>query len=295
VRYREAFEINREIGHGRFIETYLADVVDDATDGSLPDDLDRAIAAVPSAAEQLLDLFTAMREAQTETVLVDLRDNGGGNSFFAAILAYFLYGVDGSIDLDTGYQVLRYSPLYLANYLSPPEDRRTAIEAAMGNGGYDFAEEREWRRRRREGLAGAERARAVVDTETQVAQAPSFSAIFERREGEGIWTPRIVVLTSGRTYSAGFDVAAMLVKRGARLVGVPSSQAGNCFIDGLFYTLDHSQLTGIISYKWSLLFPDEPERGTLLQPDVELTYEYLASTGFDPNAAVRLALEDLGK
>ena len=59
--------------------------------------------------------------------------------------------------------------------------------------------------------------------------------------------------------------------------------------------IDHSQLTGIIAYKWSLLFPDEPERGTLLQPDVELTYEYLASTGFDPNAAVRLALEDVGR
>lgn len=293
VRYREAFEINREIGHGRFIETYLADVVDEATGGALPDDLDRAIATVPSAAEQLLELFTAMREALTETLLVDLRDNGGGNSFFATILAYFLDGIEGAIDLDTGYQVLRYSPLYLANYLSPPEDRRIAIEASLGNGGYDFSQEREWRRRRSEGLTGTERARAIADAEAEVARAPSFSAIVERGEGEGAWSPRIVVLTSARTYSAGFDVAAMLVKRGARLIGVPSSQAGNCFIDGLFFTLDHSGLTGIISHKWGLLFPDEPERGTLLEPDVELSYEYLASCDFDPNAAVRLALEDL--
>jgi hypothetical protein len=83
----------------------------------------------------------------------------------------------------------------------------------------------------------------------------------------------------------------MLVKRGASLVGVPSSQAGNCFIDGLFYTLERSQLTGIISYKWSRLFPDEPERGRLLRPHRELTYDYLASVGFDRNASIALALE----
>jgi hypothetical protein len=32
-------------------------------------------------------------------------------------------------------------------------------------------------------------------------------------------------------------------------------------------------------------------RGELLRPDVELTYEKLASMGFDPEAAVALALE----
>jgi hypothetical protein len=293
VRYREAFEISRRVGNRRMLDMYLAEVAGAATGGSPPDDVDEAIATVPSAAEQLLELFRSMRDAGTETLLVDLRENRGGNSFFAAILAYYLHGVEAAAELDLGYQVLRYSPLYLANYLTPPEDRRMAIEAAMGNGGYDFSEEREWRRRQRHGLSPEERARAIADTEAEVATAPSFERFFQHREGEAMWSPRVIVLTSARTYSAGFDVAAMLVKRGARLVGVPSSQAGNCFIDGLFFTLENSRLLGSISFKWSRLFPEDPERGTVLRPDVELTYDYLRSTGFDPNAAVLLALEDV--
>ncbi|MEZ4573269.1 MAG: hypothetical protein R2849_23720 [Thermomicrobiales bacterium] len=51
-------------------------------------------------------------------------------------------------------------------------------------------------------------------------------------------TFEVTVLTSARTYSAGFDMAAMLYKHGATIVGAPSSQAGNCFIDTLRYT-DH--------------------------------------------------------
>ncbi|MBW2735038.1 MAG: hypothetical protein JRH20_21870 [Deltaproteobacteria bacterium] len=33
------------------------------------------------------------------------------------------------------------------------------------------------------------------------------------------------------------DLAVMLYRRGAEVVGVASSQAGNCFIDSLGYTL----------------------------------------------------------
>jgi len=86
----------------------------------------------------------------------------------------------------------------------------------------------------------------------------------------------------------------MLVKHGAVLIDVPSAQAGNCFIDSLPYRLDHSGLGGSISYKWSRLFPEDPERGKLLRPQIEPTYASLANMGFDPNATVRLALEHLG-
>ncbi len=75
-----------------------------------------------------------------------------------------------------------------------------------------------------------------------------------------------------------------------RLV-VPSAQAGNCFIDALSYKLKHSSLEGFISFKRSLSFPHDSERGKLLRPTYELTYEYLASRNFDPHATVSLALE----
>jgi hypothetical protein len=95
--------------------------------------------------------------------------------------------------------------------------------------------------------------------------------------------------------SASFDLAVDLYRQGAVLAGVPSAQAANCFIDGLWYQLKHSQLEGLIAFKRSLGFPNDPERGKLLRPHHELTYAYLARQGFDPDAIVKLALEHIGE
>ena len=122
---------------------------------------------------------------------------------------------------------------------------------------------------------------------------PTFGRVLAARQDEALWTPRVVVLTAARTYSAAFDVAATLVRHGAGVVGVPSAQAGNCFIDILPYTLTQSGLRGIISFKWSQMFPDDPARGKVLRPTHVLTYAYLAQHTFDPHASVTLALEHL--
>ena len=45
-----------------------------------------------SGMETFRDLVTEMREAGTRTLLVDVRQNSGGNSFMSNILVYFLYG-----------------------------------------------------------------------------------------------------------------------------------------------------------------------------------------------------------
>ena len=74
-------------------------------------------------------------------------------------------------------------------------------------------------------------------------------------------------------------------------MGVPSAQAGNCFIDALQYNLPRSGLRGSISYKLSLMYPDDPEAGRVLRPARELTYPDPRAMDFDPNASLRLALQ----
>ena len=47
----------------------------------------------------------------------------------------------------------------------------------------------------------------------------------------------------------------------------------------------------IVAFKQLVSFPDDPEKGRLFPIDHPLTFAKLASTGFDPNAEVLLALE----
>jgi hypothetical protein len=290
MRYREAFEVWRAAGFERPLGDHLTEVATAALGGAPPEDIAAKIAAVPSATEMLTALFEEMAHQRTPALVVDLRESTGGNSFFASILEYFLYGREGVIAADPGYQIPRYSPLYFANYAGTPEAEQAA---RLRNGGYDFAEEEQWRRWRRDGLTAEELERRRAEFAEGVEQSPTFASAVAASYSGVTWPLQVVVVTAARTYSAGFDVAAQLVKHGARIVGVASGQAGNCFIDTLNYQLPHSQLDVSISFKRSLLFPEDAERGALLTPDDELTYDRLAASNFDPHAFVRLALERL--
>jgi hypothetical protein len=286
--YREAFEVARATGFAGVAEDRLANVAREALGGHLPESAEERLAAVPSATELLGEMFAAMREARSSSLIVDLRECDGGNSFFAGLLGSFLYGGEAQLRTDEGYQVKRYSPLYFANYRNAsPED----FPEAMLNGGYDFAEERAWLARRR-----GDGSPTMADREEQrrfIAMSPTFAREYAARDGKAVWTPRVVVLTSAWTYSAGFDVVTMLLRNGADVVGVPSAQAGNCFIDVLRFRLEHSGLAGWISFKWSQAFPGDPERGRVLRPVRELTYAELVARDFDPHASVAVALDYL--
>ena len=291
LRYREAFEIWHETGYTANLGGHLTDVASAVTDGPVPEGISERIELVPSGTELFTDLFTAMKASGTEHLIVDLRRNRGGQSYLSMVLAYFLYGMDELEQLDDGYQIRRYSQLFLDNF-----DARSAEslrEDGFELGDYDFLDEREWRRRQSGGLTTEERRERRADLEEWLVYAPTARRIIEQGDWDRYWTPRVTVLTSARTASSGFDIAVTLRKLGAQTAGVPPSQAGNCYIDTLVYALDHSGLSGGLSYKRSLMFPDDPQKGKLLHPDIELTLADLESMAFDPNATVRLVLPTL--
>jgi hypothetical protein len=288
MRYREAFEVWRAARFERPLGDHLTEVATAALGSAPPDDIAAKITAVPSATEMLTALFEEMARRRAPALVVDLRESVGGNSFFASVLEYFLYGREGVITADPGYQIPRYSPLYFANYAGTTEAEQAA---RLRNGGYDFTEEAQWRRWRRDGLTAEELDRRRAEFAEGVEQSSAFAHAVTASYSGVTWPLQVIVVTAARTYSAGFDVAAQLVKHGARVVGVASGQAGNCFIDTLNYQLPHSQLDVSISFKRSLLFPEDAARGALLTPDDELTYDRLTAANFDPHASVRLALE----
>ncbi|HSP78931.1 MAG TPA: S41 family peptidase [Myxococcaceae bacterium] len=291
ARYREAFEMWRALGMSFALGDHLTSVASAAGHPELTG-VDERIAVIPSATDAFRDLFSAMRRERTATLIVDLRRNSGGNSFLANILGYFLAPREALLGIDTGYSVRRYSPLYFqSNQEDSLEKLRERTGLPLESGDLDFSEERAWREQRREGLTPAVLARRWEELQQSAALTPTFAEELQSGTFSASWSPRVIVLTSAHTYSAGFDLLVLLRALGATVVGVPSAQSGNCFIDAVPFSLGHSGLAGSLSLKYSLLYPEDPENGELLRPDRELRYEELAALGFDPNASVLLALE----
>lgn len=293
MRYREAFEVWRATGFTANLGDHLTAVAKAAAPYDRPRNVDEAIALVPSATATMTALMSEMAEHHTQVLIVDLRGNTGGNSAMNAIVGYFLMPVNELVSLDEGYQIPRYSQLWLDNHDATLDELRGRIPG-IELGDFDFSEERRWRAHHR---AVDHDAPPVDDVQARIdafiAQAdaiPTFAAELRERRWSAGFTGPVVVVGDADTYSAGFDLLAMLVRRGATFVGTPSSQAGNCFIDALGYELPASGLRGSISYKRSLMFPDDPARGELLRPDVELTWRELAAHHFDPEAAMQLAI-----
>lgn len=68
--------------------------------------------------------------------------------------------------------------------------------------------------------------------------------------GKPLYRPkRIFVVTDSRTFSAAFHYAFYLAKMGAEVVGVPSGQAPNTFMEVTPFKLPYTGLTGSISSK----------------------------------------------
>ncbi len=290
MTYRGAFEFGHSMGL-TWIKGYAQKAYRRFHQVDPPEEIEYIIAGIPSATETFRSLFTEMKDAGTKTIIVDLRKNQGGSSFMAFILNYFLYGTEAAESADMGYQIKKYSDLYFQNYKERSIEKiNEERKLLLNTNDYDFKGEWEYRKKEPDIKKQAEK------REKRLKYYPTFEAEYKAREYENYYKPKkVVVLTSAWTYSAGFDMVASLYAMGAYLVGTPSSQAGNCFIDTLRFKLTNTGVKVSLSYKYSLMFPDDAKKGKVLKPHYELTYDKLASYNFDPNAEILLALEMLSK
>jgi hypothetical protein len=81
-----------------------------------------------------------------------------------------------------------------------------------------------------------------------------------------------------------------LKEMGAELVGVPSAQAPNAFMEVTPFTLAHSKLRGSIASSAQIFLPDAPS-ATVFPVDFPLTWEIAKKYDFDDDASVRYALD----
>lgn len=277
MRYREAGEVWQHSGFHRPLLEWYAEATGLMVAPSNRE-LNDFLQELPSATAVLDSCLDAMNEAGTPWLIVDVRESPGGNSVLADMLGWTLYGEVALSARDEGYQIRRYSALYQENYGEFPKQ-------TLAPGGYDFREEEAWIKKH-----GGEEYGTPKNSREWMKPVPTF------QEGCGRLAqprPQVIVVTSARTYSAGFDVVLTLTGLGAIQVGVPSGQAPNCFIDILRFMLFHSQLQGVVSFKKSVALPQLGPDVRTLAPLHELTYENLRSYNFDPAAGILLALESI--
>lgn len=251
-----------------------------------PEDFKAVLAGIPSATDTFKTLVEEMGQAGTKTLLVDLRYNDGGNSQMYNFLLYFLYGRDVLLRAKLyRTEVRRYS-----EYDSPEELERAnrGRTFPLTAGDYDFSGD--WYSR-------SQRDPSVVDSlkvefEQEMDQMPTFAAEYRSGKYEGYYCPaNVMVLCSPLTFSSGYTLMYYLYRAGAKIVGTPSAQAGNCFGETSDFELQHSQLTGTISHKYFIFFHDDPEIGRVLRPHFPMTYDKLKSYDFDLNSEILLALD----
>lgn len=285
--YREAFEAWDSYGFPWTVER-AKQVFKRYQGTQAPKEKDALFAGLPSVTQTFRSLVKDMKEAGTETLLIDLRRNHGGNSLMSQILVYYLYGKEELRESreEKATEIRKLSEYFFKQYgKTTLEELNKGSPVPLTREDYNLKHDREFR---------SERTDEDVDRGIQefLDRGPTFAREYNSGKFSGYYLPKnVVVLCSANTFSSGWTLMYRLFKAGATLVGTPSSQAGNCFGDTLQFQLDNSGLRGSVSHKYFDMFPGDQEMGRVLKMHHQLTYEKLKSYRFDPNAEILFALD----
>ncbi len=280
---REAFvHLRRNEQPG--LEDLLARVYRIAMKRPMPDDPDAAIETFPSLAATFRAMLTEMKQAGAPYLIIDLRGNDGGFTSIVYATLYQLWG-DRYLETDMGDNYYRLiSPLVLDKYGITAGQIGDFFGGPYRMGDYTFGSDQ-------------------PDTRTtQQKRADFVSNIYggdpapvADLDGKPFYSPeRVFVITDEGTFSAAFHYAFYLWKMGATVVGVPSSQAPNTFMEVTPFTLPYTGLTGSISNSAQIYLPGDDPRAKVFWPDIMLSPDDYRKYGFDRNSELLYLMDYLG-
>jgi len=259
---------------------------------------DEALSALPSLTESYAALFRQMKNAESTSLVIDLRTNIGGWALSADILIYFLYGKEALIDVHRRANIATRK-LSLEYFNDDPDQTLEKLNnLAIGGGFRDYALiESDFDFSDPNMLADGRLPHSYAKklVEDDLVLSPTFFTEYQAGTYSACYSPKsIIVVTDSATFSAGFMFAQYLELSGATVVGnVPSQNIGQMG-ETLPFQLDHSGLGGSISQSFLLHdadLTDSNAKERILRPDHELTYEKLKEYGFSRSSAVEYALE----
>ena len=248
----------------------------------MPSDTLKAIASLPSFSEEFEKMLQLMKRNKSENLIIDLRGNGGGWTPITYPTLYQLWG-DGYLQKNFQNHLYRLlSPLYMQKLNMTLEQFNARYHTNYEFGDYTFFE-------------SDEKTQAVTDETRTRFVSNSMSCIQDKlakQNGQPVYTPKhIYVLADADTYSAAFPYMFYLWKMGAKIVGVPSSQAPNTFMEVTPFTLPRTNLEGSISNSLQLFLPADDPCAKQVIPDILLTYDDYKRYNFDGQAEVLFRLD----
>ncbi|HUU78456.1 MAG TPA: hypothetical protein VMX55_08915 [candidate division Zixibacteria bacterium] len=292
ITYREAHELFLEIGLKEFVEAAKKEF-EKNNKKNAPKEMKDVIPGLPSATELFTSLFLEMKEAETDYLMVDVRNCRGGQDYIIQFLLYFLVGFEKAVELTQQ----RSDVLKLSEFLNKTVEKGINLEeisyynqVPLTINDYYFGNDKSFT------FQSKKEESQFESFATAFKKMPSFYKEFQTRKFESYYLPsKIIVLCSDITHSSGFDLMINLNRIGAVNVGVPSGQSGNHFGNIRMFELSNSKIKGKVATRFFIAFPEKPLKHLTHYPDFQLTYEKLVSLTFDENAAVLYALELIEK
>ncbi len=247
----------------------------------MPTDIDAAIRGVPSLLEPGTQMLEEMKRKNTPNLVIDLRDDGGGSTPVIVPFFYRMYGDAYFGRPDDADFVQVKSQLYLEKYHSTvEEERKKDVNFEVGE--YEFTSGNE------PGTAEEKRKKKFAEWNQRGIQ---WARPLEELHGKPLYRPaKVIVLCSPGTFSAAFQAMFALHQMGAIVVGVPSAQSPNAFMEGTPFVLPESGIQGLISNGTQMYLPKDP-RANIFHPDFEATYSIVSKYDAGPDATLRYALD----
>lgn len=242
---------------------------------------DTPLEEVPAIAERFGEMLLTMKEAGAQHLVIDLRGNGGGWTPVVYPVLYQLFGDDYlKADMDITYDT-RISELYLEKNNVTLDEYNTSHGCSVETGDIVSG-------------AGMTAFQEVTDS-LRDAVIDSYMCLrkdmLRVQRGNPLYRPEhIYVVTNEQTFSAAFHFAFFLWKMGATVVGVPSSQAPNTYMEVTPFTLPNTGIQCSVSNSVQCVLPSDDPRAKVFWPDWMPTWEEYRSVGFDSRADLLLLL-----
>lgn len=246
---------------------------------------EQSVEQVPELYSTFATLLEEMKKHKTEYLIIDLRQNSGGMTPLCFPLLYMLYG-DKYLTYKSKAQYNQLlSPLLLQKWnMKTIEEYNRANNTNYVLGDYIFSNFHDFYDTQT--IEEKRKNRLLISYKNGIGKEYT-----ENLNGKPIYEPHVIVLSSPQTFSAAYHFMYYLSEIGnATVVGVPSSQAGNAFMETTSFELSHTKIKGSISNARQIMFPDDEERGSVFIPDFPMNRNDFAKYNFDKDAELQYCL-----